>query len=78
MRRALHRNWHKQIVKHEEMQRDRKMTTKVKLTVVEVVFVIVLAMGLLTAVPVKGGSVATDTYLPALAGEACSSSCTNG
>ncbi|MBX3058475.1 MAG: hypothetical protein KF770_18585 [Anaerolineae bacterium] len=65
-------------MKHEEMQRDRKMTTKVKLTVAEVVLVIVLAMGLLTAVPMKGSSVAAGTYLPDVAGEACTSSCTNG
>ncbi|GIK57162.1 MAG: hypothetical protein HND44_20550 [Chloroflexi bacterium] len=54
------------------------MTTKVKLTVAEVVLVIVLAMGLLTAVPMKGGSVAAGSHLPDVAGETCGSSCTNG
>jgi hypothetical protein len=61
------------------MKRDKKMTTKIKLTVAEVMLVIVLALSIMTAVQLNTGTVAAGgSHLPDVAGETCSSSCTNG
>ncbi len=55
------------------------MTTKIKLTVAEVMLVIVLALSIMTAVQLNTGTVAAGgSHLPDVAGETCSSSCTNG
>jgi hypothetical protein len=61
------------------IQRGKKMTTKIKLTLVEVVLVIILAVGMLTAVQANRSGVASGgIYLPDVAGEACSTSCNGG
>lgn len=60
------------------MKRDKKMTTKIKLTMVEVVLVVVMAMSLLTAVQLHSGSVASGSYFQEVAGEICSSECSVG
>lgn len=60
------------------MKRDKKMTTKIKLTVVEVVLVVMMAMSLLTAVQLNTGSAAAGSYLPDVAGDICSSECSTG
>ncbi len=54
------------------------MTTKIKLTMVEVVLVVVMAMSLLTAVQLHSGSVASGSYFQEVAGEICSSECSVG
>ncbi len=53
------------------------MTTKIKLTVAEVVLVVVMAMGLLTAVQFHTSTTAGSSYQE-IAGDTCSSDCSTG
>lgn len=61
--------------KSEEMKRDIKMTTKIKLTVAEVVLVVVMAMSMLTAVQLHTGTVTAGFHAQEVAGDICSTEC---
>lgn len=54
------------------------MTTKIKLTLVEIALVIVLAAGMLTAVQASVHNTAAGFVFPDVAGDSCSDSCVGG
>jgi len=54
------------------------MTTKIKLTLVEIALVIVLAAGMLTAVQASVHNTAAGFVFPVVAGDSCSDACVGG
>jgi len=56
----------------------KEMTTKIKLTLVEIALVIVLAAGMLTAVQASVHNTAAGFVFPDVAGDSCSDACVGG